>query len=128
MNTIVEYKTPHTPKQNGIVERGFSYLWDRIRAMLNHAGFHEEMWKKLWAEEASTAVNLDNLKVKNKTSSYEKFYHKSPTLPYSLRIFREMVILKKNDKIKDKLTNRGELGFLVGYPESIPTILIACLS
>ena len=66
LQTSIEHTTPYTPQQNGIIERGFAYLWDRVREILNKAGFKETMRKKLWAEAASTAVKLDHWKVKNK--------------------------------------------------------------
>ena len=34
----MEYMAPETPQHNGEVERSFAFLYNRVRAMLNHAG------------------------------------------------------------------------------------------
>ena len=38
----MEFTSPRTPEQNAIFERPFDFLWNRIRSMLNRAGFDEK--------------------------------------------------------------------------------------
>ena len=46
----MEFTSPHTPQQNGIVERDFAFLYGRVRAMLNQAELTWTMREKMWAE------------------------------------------------------------------------------
>lgn len=43
----VEHTSPGTPQQNGIVERGFSFLYSIVRSMLNRDGFIVNLRKTL---------------------------------------------------------------------------------
>ena len=36
MNPRFEFSAPGTPQQNGVVERAFATLYDRVQAMLNY--------------------------------------------------------------------------------------------
>ena len=45
-----EYTVSGIPQQNGVVERGFSTLYNRIRSMIHSAGIDKLMRRKLWAE------------------------------------------------------------------------------
>ena len=56
----MEFTAPHTPKQNGKVERGFVYTRDRALAMMIDARLTEEFQKLFWAEAVSTATALGN--------------------------------------------------------------------
>ena len=60
----VEFTAPETPHQNGVVERAFSYLYDRVRAMLNGAGLKLALREKMWTECARTATQLEKVTVK----------------------------------------------------------------
>ena len=59
--TQVEHSTPGTPEQNGVVERAFSQLYNKIRAIMNDAGFREDLRQLLWDECANTVVTIDNI-------------------------------------------------------------------
>jgi hypothetical protein len=43
----LEFTSPETPEQNGHVERSFTYLWGRFRAMLNRSGFPQELREEI---------------------------------------------------------------------------------
>ena len=60
----MEYTAPHTPKQNGKLERSFETLWDKIRAMMNSKDVESDLRDTLWAECAAKATKLNNLIVK----------------------------------------------------------------
>ena len=62
MGITFEYTTPGTPQQNGRIERKFATLYGRVRAMLKEVG--GTFKKKLWAEPANTATDLDNMLAK----------------------------------------------------------------
>jgi hypothetical protein len=89
----IKFTAPHTPEQNGKVERSFATLWGKTRAMLNRAGFPDELREKLWAECASTATKLNNLMIKKEGKNpYELFYIEKLDLGSKLRIFGEIGI------------------------------------
>ena len=58
-----EYTAPGTPQQNGRVERKFQTLYRRLRSSLFGSGIKGAFKKRLWAEAANTATDLDNILV-----------------------------------------------------------------
>ena len=76
-----EYTAPYTPQHNGVVERKFQTLYNKIRSFLNQSGIEEHMIKRLWAECASTVTKLDNITTHGdkQTIPYE-IYHKNKPL------------------------------------------------
>ena len=66
-----EYTPRDTPQHNGVVERKYQTLYQRMRSMLNGEGIYGQLLEKLWAECAKTATLLNNL-LSNKTIHYEK--------------------------------------------------------
>ena len=77
-NVNIEFTDPHTPQQNGVDERIFDYLYDKIRSMLNRAGFPLHLRELFWAECCNMATQLDNILVKRNHCSYELLFKKKP--------------------------------------------------
>ena len=102
-----EYTTPNTPQFNGVVERKFQSLYNKLRATLFESGLTYELSNLLWAECASTVTTLDNICVekRNKKSPHELFYKEKPKIENNLRIFGEIGIVKSY-KMKSKLQKR----------------------
>lgn len=74
MRINFEFTARGTPQQNGVVERVFQTLYNRVRAMLNGGGFEDEMRQLLWVECANTATMLENMTVRKEgKSAFEKF-------------------------------------------------------
>ena len=69
IDSKIEFTSPHTPEQNGKVERSFATLWGRTRSILNNAGLEESMREKMWVECAATATILSNLMAKRNGKS-----------------------------------------------------------
>ena len=63
-NITIEFTAPHTPQQNGVVERSFAYLYDKVISMLNRAGFPLNLRELFWAECCNMATQLYNILVK----------------------------------------------------------------
>jgi len=63
---IPEYTAPHTPQQNGVVERRFPTLKMRASAMMKDANLTIEAMRKLWAEAAMMANILENINLSPK--------------------------------------------------------------
>ena len=55
-----EYTAPSMPQQNGCIECKFSTLFNRVCTMLNHGKFTAYLQSSLWAEDANTAMLLEN--------------------------------------------------------------------
>ena len=88
--------------------------------MMISAGIKEELRQKLWAEAANMCVDLDNILVKcaKEKSPYEIFHKakKNPNYVNNLRQFGEVgFVLKRNNKIKSKIGDRGKKAIMVGY-------------
>ena len=45
-----EFTSRGTPQQNGVVERGFSTLYYRMRAIMDHTRLHGKLKTCLWPE------------------------------------------------------------------------------
>ena len=46
-NITFEYTASGTPQQNGVVERDFATLYNRIRSMMHSAGINKSMRQNL---------------------------------------------------------------------------------
>ena len=76
---IQEYTAPHTPQQNGVVERRFPTLKMRASAMMKDANLTLEAKRRLWAEAAMMANILENITLNPKQTKtpFEIFTGKS---------------------------------------------------
>ena len=110
LGIIYEYTAPNTPQPNGRVERAFATLYGRVRSMLNSACLNKEFRQGLWAECATTACVLDNLDCSGNKKPHKAFKY--------LRKFGKIGIVTKKDKIKGKLTNRGEECIYLGHAKN----------
>jgi hypothetical protein len=118
-NIKFAFSGPRTPQQNGKVERKFQTFYDRIRAMLNHAGFENGERSGIWAECARTITFLSN-KTASKTKEkcpYQLLFGSKPKLPSSFRIFGDIGVVATKDNIQGKLKNQGTACIFVGYSE-----------
>ena len=70
--------SPGTPQKSGVVEWGFATFYSRIRAIMVHAGLHENLKTGLWQECVATATKLENIMVNphEEKCVHEKFYGK----------------------------------------------------
>ena len=91
-NINIEFTAPHTPQQNGVVERRFSFLYDKVREILNRAGFPLNLRELFWAECCNMETQLDNILVKRNNCSYELIFKKYPKVWIELHGFREICI------------------------------------
>ena len=123
LGIVFEYTARNTPQQNGRVERKFATLFNRVRAMLNGAGFTNDyayLRKGLWAEAVAVATKMENVIVttNKEVPAFERFFERSAPYIDNLRIFREVGIIFEGTKIKSKLENRGIETIFVGYADN----------
>ncbi len=95
----IEYTAPHTPQQNGIVERKFVTIRDRACAAMYAAKFLDDTQGLLWAESVNTATRLTNsdYNYKGKCSDW-LWYNRQPTLYPHLVQFGSIGYVTKRTK------------------------------
>ena len=119
-NIKIEFTAPHTPQQNGVVERSFSYFYDKVRAMLNRAGFPLHLRELFWAECCNMVTQIDNILVKNKYCNYELLFKRKPKVWRELHGFGEICVYSNLSKLSSKINNKGELSMMVGFSYNHP--------
>ena len=115
-----EYTAPGTPQQNGRVERKFTTLFGRVRAMLKGSGIENPVRNRLFAEAGNTATELDGILVRGnkECSAFHQFFGKGKRSHIDIantKTFGERCIVANRVKIKAKLADRGKLCYFVGY-------------
>ena len=119
INVTFEFTAPYTPQQNGKIERKFATLWGKVRSMLNTAKLPWNLRKKLWAQCANLATQLENILIRPgcEQSPYFQLHGKDPNWIYNLNTFGELAVIHDGrQKIASKLSDKGFLGIFVGYP------------
>ena len=117
-NITMEFTAPRTPQQNGLVERSFAFLYNRVRAMLNQARFSPHLRQLLWAECCHSALQIDNLMGKDKKMRSHEVYHgHKSNKTIGLHPFGELVVIKNSDHIQSKL-KKGMLVIYLGITDN----------
>ncbi|KAL0454835.1 UNVERIFIED_CONTAM: Retrovirus-related Pol polyprotein from transposon RE1 [Sesamum latifolium] len=104
---------PHTPQQNGIVERKHKHLLNIARSLLHQASLP----RKFWADCILTAAHLINRLASHLLqwkTPYEILYQKPPTLTH-LRTFGCLCYATNVLPHKDKFDPRASKCVLIGY-------------
>ena len=119
MGIQFEFTAPNTPQQNGVVERGFATLIDRLRALYAAAKFGTGLKYKLWGEAVSTITLLDNILIPpgQKECTMKLFYKEKAQIGFVkyLHQFGEAAWVARRDKIASKLADRADKLIFVGY-------------
>ena len=77
--------------------------------------------KWLWAEAANMTVKLENIHVRSAGQiSHEMMNQKFPKIWEELMSFGEMAVVKDRNKMKSKVSNKGEVMMLTGFYENHP--------
>ncbi|KAJ0790830.1 putative RNA-directed DNA polymerase [Helianthus annuus] len=111
---ILETSCPHTPQQNGVVERKHRHLLETARALM----FQASLPRKFWGEciQASTyLINRMPSKVINNQTPYEIIFNEKPDYD-RLRVFGCLVYYWSTETGGDKFVFRGRPGVFIGYP------------
>jgi transposase InsO family protein len=113
---IVHERTiPHSPEQNGSLERDNRTIVEIGRTLLHAA----ELPEQLWPEMVKTAVYIHNRvpNRKDNVSPYEKVYEKKPNLDH-LRIIGSQAFVSIPKSQRTKWDKTCWIGILVGYGDS----------
>jgi hypothetical protein len=116
---VFEYAAPDTPQQNGVPERKFQTLYNRIRPIFNGSKITEDFRQILWAECAATATMNDNVTVSGNNTElpFTKLFKQDNTRASLLRRFGEIAVAKATMKIQSKLANKGIPVMFLGYSD-----------
>ncbi|KAJ0580529.1 putative RNA-directed DNA polymerase [Helianthus annuus] len=111
---LLETTCPHTPQQNGVVERKHRHLLETARALR----FEAKLPAKLWGECILTAAYIINRLpsevIGNKTP-YELVLNQEPEYGH-MRVFGCLAYYWNTDAKNDKFDVRGKPGVFLGYP------------
>ncbi|KAK1406643.1 hypothetical protein QVD17_42133 [Tagetes erecta] len=111
---VLETTCPHTPQQNGVVERKHRHLLETARALK----FEANLPTKFWGECILTATHVINRLpsdvIGNKTP-YEVLHNLKPDYDH-MRVFGCLAYYKSTETNGDKFEVRGRPGIFLGYP------------
>ncbi|KAI3817353.1 hypothetical protein L1987_11143 [Smallanthus sonchifolius] len=111
---VLETTCPHTPQQNGVVERKHRHLLETTRALR----FEENLPKKFWGECVMTTAfiinRLPSKTIDNKTP-FEIVFQQKPDYEY-MKVFGCLAYFRNTDTKEDKFELRGRPGVFLGYP------------
>ncbi|XP_024993949.1 uncharacterized protein LOC112527496 [Cynara cardunculus var. scolymus] len=112
---LLETTYPHTPQQNGVVERKHRHLLDTTRAL----HFEANLPKRFWGECVLTAAYIIN-RLPSKTlgdkTPYELLYNQKPKYDH-MRVFGCLTYFWSIETKGDKFEVRGRPGIFLGYPQ-----------
>ena len=105
------FTAPDTPAQNGIAERSWRSILDKVRCMLVESGLPS----KFWCDAADTAcylLNVSPTKPNDDITPYQRWYGSQPNVSH-LRVWGCVVYIF--DKEAGKTEARGKKGIFLGY-------------
>jgi len=108
-----QYSAPHTPQQNGVVERKNRTIQEMARTLLNDSGLSE----KHWTFAVHTAVYIINrclLRPHEKRVPYELWFKQKPTVSFFKVFGCKCWILRKGSNL-GKFDDRSDEGIFLGY-------------
>ncbi|KAD2804249.1 hypothetical protein E3N88_37626 [Mikania micrantha] len=111
---VLETTCPHTPQQNGVVERKHRHVLEMARAIR----FEANLPIKFWGECILTATYIINRipsNVLNNKTPYEILLEKPPDYDH-MRVFGCLAYYWNYDTKGDKFEPRGRPGVFLGYP------------
>ena len=113
------FSAPGTPQQNGVVEKTFATLYDKVGTIWNFVHIQGKIHNTLWAECKKTATDLDTILYgkENMENYHTKMFKKNPDFVTHLQIFGEIGIVLSHKQIGriSKISNKGKEAFFVGY-------------
>lgn len=110
---LLETTCPHTPQQNGVVERKHRHLLETTRALK----FEAKLPSSFWGECILTAAYIINqlpFKAINNKTPYEILYNQKPDYEH-LKVFG-CAYYRSIETSEDKFKVRGRPELFLGYP------------
>jgi hypothetical protein len=128
-----ERSSPYTPEQNGGAERSGGVIMERSRCLQIDSNLPEHMWTELTCTAAYILNRTPQQEANWKTpwerlSEYKGVQQPKPKCGHMRIIGSKAYALKHNIPKTDKLSERADIGYLVGYDSTnifrvwIPTL------
>ncbi|KAJ9542625.1 hypothetical protein OSB04_029131 [Centaurea solstitialis] len=111
---LLETTCPHTPQQNGVVERKHRHLLETARALRIGANLPKRFWGECILTAAFVINRLPSKVIKNKTP-FELIWNREPDYDL-LKVFGCLVYFKNTNTKGDKFEEKGKPGVFLGYP------------
>ncbi|KAD4385583.1 hypothetical protein E3N88_25752 [Mikania micrantha] len=110
---LLENTCPHTPQQNGVVERKHRHLLEVPRSLR----FEANLPKRFWGECILTATYIINRlpsKVIDDKTPFELLFNRKPDYD-DIKVFGCLTYYRNTDTKGDKFEERGRPGVFLGY-------------
>ena len=121
-NIKLEYTSPHTPQQNGVVERAFATDTRRLHAMMIQSRLNKAICNKLWPMGIKMLERITNMSPNSQNpgrkTPNEYFPDEEEKLYKHLKEFGRIGFVTIRDKIKGKMKSRSKRCVMVGYAEN----------
>ncbi|KAK1414173.1 hypothetical protein QVD17_29914 [Tagetes erecta] len=114
---LLETTCPHTPQQNGVVERKHRHLLETARALKFEAKLSSRFWGECILTAAYVINRLPSETIGNKTP-YEIIFNRKPDYE-DMKIFGCLAYYRNTETGGDKFEERGKPGIFLGYPPGI---------
>lgn len=111
---LLETSCPHTPQQNGVVERKHRHLLETARAIRFQASIPKRFWGECILTAAYIINRLPSKVIDNKTP-YELIWNEKPKYDH-MKFFGCLTYHKNMNTKGDKFEERGKPGIFLGYP------------
>jgi hypothetical protein len=111
---MLETSCPHTPQQNGVVERKHRHLLETARAIKFEANLPTKFWGECVLTAAHVINRLPSEIIENKTP-YEILHNSKPDYDH-MRVFGCLAYYRSVETKGDKFDVRGRPGVFLGYP------------
>ena len=110
---LLETTCPHTPQQNGVVERKHRHLLETARALMFDANLPKSFWGECILTAAYVINRLPSKVIKNKMP-FELLFNQKPNYDF-LRVFGCLAYFMNTNTKGDKFEERGKPGVFLGY-------------
>ncbi|GJV29321.1 putative RNA-directed DNA polymerase [Tanacetum coccineum] len=111
---ILETTCPHTPQQNGVVERKHKHLLETARALKIEANLPIKFWGECILTATYIINRLPSKVIEDKTPC-ELLYGEKPSYDH-MRVIGCMAYYQSVETKGDKFKIRGRPGVFIGYP------------
>ncbi|KAK1440796.1 hypothetical protein QVD17_06628 [Tagetes erecta] len=111
---VLETTCPHTPQQNGVVERKHRHLLETARALKFEANLPIHFWGECILTAAYIINRLPSKTINNKTP-FEILFERKPDYEH-MKVFGCLAYFRNTDTKGDKFELRGRPGVFLGYP------------
>nr|KAJ0198111.1 hypothetical protein LSAT_V11C700366270 [Lactuca sativa] len=112
---LLETTCPHTPQQNGVVERKHIHFLETAHETRFEANLPNRFWGECILTAAYIINRLPSKVIKNKTP-YEIVWNQKPQYDH-MQVLGCLAYYRNTDTKGEKFENKGKPGVFLGYPQ-----------